>query len=126
MNKFIVVLVLLIMLSGCSWTKDLVVKTEPVDRIPLVLPEVDIYYHRNIEWRIITRANAEQVFNKLQKDGMPVVLIGLAGRDYELMSLNVADQQLLIKQLNAIINAYKTYYIAVEKRDATLKVTVPE
>jgi len=125
MNKFILVF-LLVLLSGCSWTKDLMVKTEPVARIPLVLPEADIYYHRNIEWRIITRDNAEEVFNKLQKDGKPVVLIGLTGSDYELLSLNVADQQLLIKQLNAIITAYKTYYMAVEKRDKDLKVTIPK
>ena len=117
MKLIIILLLTLTLLTGCSWTKDLLVKTKPVERIPLVLPNADRYHHRPIEWVVITKENAQEVFAQLQKEGKPIAIIGLAGDDYELLALNTSDQQLLIKQLNAIINAYKTYYIAVEKRD---------
>jgi len=116
------VLLIIMMLSGCSWTRDLLVKTEPVERIPLVLPEPDRYVHRELKWIVVTADNVNQVFAQLHKQGKPVAIIGLAGDDYELLSLNISDQQVLIKQLNAVIKAYKTYYIAVEKRDSDLEV----
>ena len=121
--KLIITLILsLTLLTGCSWTRDLLVKTEPVDRIPLVLPEADEYFHRPVEWVIITPENANKIFADLRKTGRPVAIIGLTGDQYEVLSLNVGDQQQLIKQLNIIIDAYKEYYIAVEKRDSELKV----
>lgn len=119
MRLFIVAILSLTLLTGCSWTKDLLVKTEPIERIPLVLPEVDLYKHRQLEWHVITPENADKVFASLQKKGLPIALIGMNGDDYELLALNTSDQQVLIKQLNSIIKAYKMYYIAVEKRDET-------
>ena len=87
-----------------------------------MLPEADEYSHRKVEWTIITPENAQEIFADLRNTGRPIALIGLTGDEYELLSLNVADQQLLIKQLNAIIKAYQEYYLAVEKRDAEIKV----
>lgn len=116
--KLIIALILsLTLLTGCSWTRDILVKSKPIERIPLVLPEADLYHHRPIEWVVITKENANEVFEQLAKEGKPLAIIGLAGDDYEMLALNTSDQQLLLKQLNAIIEAYKTYYIAVEKRD---------
>ena len=115
MKKIIITLILTALLSGCGWTKEVVIKSEPVARIPLVLPDVDIYYHRDIEWVVVTKDNVDEVFADLQKRGKSLAIIGLAGDDYELLALNTSDQQVLIKQLNAIIDAYKKYYIAVEK-----------
>jgi hypothetical protein len=120
--RIIAIALIVVMLTGCSWTRDILVKTEPVDRIPLVLPEADEYSHRNVDWIIITPENAQEIFADLANTGRPIAIIGLTGDQYELLSLNVADQMLLIKQLNAIINAYEEYYIAVEKRDSEIKV----
>ena len=117
MKLFIIALLSLTLLTGCSWTKDLLVKTKPVERIPLTLPDTDRYHHRPIEWIVVTIENADEVFKQLQNDGKPIAIIGLSGDDYELLALNTSDQQVLIKQLKSIIAAYKTYYIAVEKRD---------
>lgn len=121
MKKLILILLILsplFFLSGCSWTKDIQIKAKAVDRIPLVLPDSDIYYHRQLEWVVVTKDNVDEVFTNLQKRGKALAIIGLTGDDYELLALNTSDQQVLIKQLNAIIAAYKKYYIAVEKRDS--------
>jgi len=126
MRLFLTALLAVIMLSGCSWTRDIQVRTKPVERIPLVLPDADRYHHRTIAWVVITKDNAEEVFAKLAKEGKPIAIIGLAGDDYELLALNTSDQQVLIKQLNSIIKAYKSYYLAVEKRDDKIKVVDEE
>lgn len=117
MRLFLIALLSLTLVTGCSWTKDLLVKTEPIERIPLVLPDVDRYHSNPIEWIIITEKNSKDVFAALKKKGQPIAIIGMTGDDYELLALNTSNQQVLIKQLNAIIKAYKTYYIAVEERD---------
>ena len=117
MRLFITLVLSLTLLTGCSWTKELMVKTEPIERVPLTLPDVDRYQHRELEWVVVTKENANEVFEQLAKEGKPIAIIGLAGDDYELLGLNMGDQQVLIKQLNSIIKSYKEYYIAVEKRD---------
>ena len=122
MKIILIALLSLTLLSGCSWTRDIMVKSKPVDRIPLILPEADIYSNREVTWKIITEENASEVFAEIQKRGQAGALIGLTGDQYKQLTLNVGDQQLLVKQLNAIINAYKAYYNKVEKRDETLRV----
>lgn len=115
MRTILVSLMLMFVISGCT-TAPLQVSSKPVDRVPLILPNVDRYYNRNVEWVVITPANAEKVFAKLKKEGKPIAVIGLSGQDYKALSLNTADTQVLIKQLQSLISAYKKYYIAVEKK----------
>lgn len=116
--KIVALVLMTILLSGCFHsTKPLVVQTKPIERIPLVLPEPDQYHPRNIEWIIITPENAEEVFARLKKEGKPVAIIGVTGEGYKVLALNNGDKLKLIKQLKAQIEAYRNYYIAIEKRD---------
>jgi len=117
--RLITILLVAIMLTGCSLfhTKEIEVSTSPIERIPLVLPEADVIYKRDYDWIIITPENADKVFAALSEKGQPVALIGLTGDDYEAFTLSTADKLQLIQQLKAQIDAYKNYYLAVEKRD---------
>lgn len=107
------------MLSGCSLfnTKPLKVETKPVERIPLAVPSVDPYKHRKVEWIIITPENAEKVFADLKKKGHPVVLFALTDKGYQALALNTGDQIKITRQMQAVIDAYKKYYLQVEERD---------
>ena len=128
--RLILISFLALVLTGCSFfnTKPIEVSTTPIERIPLVLPEADRIYARNFDWIIITPDNAEEIFKELGKKGRPVALIGVTGDDYKILKLSNADKLQLISQLRAQINAYKDYYIAVEKRDAehNTKTDAPE
>ena len=117
--RLIAIALTLVLLTGCSLfnTKPIEVSTTPIERIPLVLPDVDLFHKRDIEWVIITPDNAEKVFAELAKKGQPVALLGLTGDDYELYTLSTSDKLQLIRQLQAQIEAYQNYYLAVEKRD---------
>lgn len=109
--KIIFVLLIALTLSGCSLfnTKEVEVSTKPVEKVPLILPHVDMYRGRDIEWLIITPENYAEAINRLARKGS-VSLFALSSVDYENASLNRNDILKLIKQLQEIIKAYEQYY----------------
>jgi len=64
----------------------------------------------NLRWIIITSENAEEVFAKLEKEGIDPVLWGLTDKDFELLAKNFARirNQMVIQ--NNLIDKYKEYY----------------
>ena len=60
-----------------------------------------------IHWHIITSENAEEVFKKLEEDGIDPVLFGLTDKDYELLSKNFAKIRNQLKIQNDLIDKYK-------------------
>ena len=63
-----------------------------------------------IQWHIITSENAEEVFAKLQADGIDPVLWGLTDKDFELLAKNFAQIRNKMVETNAILDKYKEYY----------------
>jgi len=112
--KILIILLGVILFTGCT-TAPIQIKSTPIKRIPLTIPMVDQYSHSPYSIIMITPSNAKKVFAKLQKKGKPIVLIGLTGEAYEIISLNNSAKMVLIKQLKAQLKAYKKYYIAVEE-----------
>jgi hypothetical protein len=87
------------------------IRTSPVERPELVLPPVDPIQTRSVQWTIITSENYEEVFAGLQGQGKDLVLIGLTADGYENLSLNLNDLRTFIEQQNAVIIAYRNYYV---------------
>lgn len=110
--KILLIALLLLSLSGCSLfqTKPLEVSSVPVDRAPLVLPEVDEYAHNNVNWIVITPDNAIDVWKRLRKNGDNIVLIGVTDQGYKNLSLNNANLLKIMQQYKAVIATYKEYY----------------
>lgn len=100
-----------LLISGCATTQPIQLSTSPVQRPELVLPEADAIVNRPVDWILITPENYEQVFADLKKSGQDVVLFGLTAKGYENLSLNANDLRTYMQQQNAIILAYKNYYI---------------
>ena len=65
-----------------------------------------------IRWIIITSSNAEEVFKKLEAEGIDPVLYGLTEKDYELIAKNFANIRNKLKESNDILDRYKKYYEA--------------
>ena len=59
---------------------------------------------------IITSDNAEEVFAKMQKDGVDPVLFGLSDEDYEILAKNFAQIRAHLKHTNDLLEQYKEYY----------------
>lgn len=104
-------------LGSCSTLTPNVVsyKSEPIEKPALVLPDVTVLELRDADWEIITPEELNNIFNKLKKDGEPVVVYALTTEGYSQLSLNIADILKLVSQQKAIIEAYKEYYEQTEK-----------
>ena len=115
--RILLIIAISLMLGGCFNTNPIKVQSKPVERIPLAVPSVDPYKHREVKWIIITPENAEKVFADLKKKGHPVVLFALTDKGYQALALNTGDQIKITRQMQAVIDAYKKYYLKVEQRD---------
>ena len=103
-------------LGSCATTPQVVsYKAEPIEKPALVLPDTSVLELRNADWNIITPEELNGIFDKLKKDGEPVVIYALTTEGYSQLSLNFADILKLVSQQKAIIEAYKEYYEQTEK-----------
>ena len=111
-NRIIIVVLLSIVLAGCSSIKKLDIFTNAVEKQPLNLSKPTPLQMEQIHWIIITSANASEVFKKLEAAGIDPVLYGLTDKDYELIAKNFANIRNKLKQSNDILDKYKKYYEA--------------
>ena len=110
-------LILCLLLSGCAGVKTLSIFKEEVPRQELNLPKPTPLEMEEIYWHIITSENAEEVFAKLEKDGIDPVLFGLTDKDFEMLSKNFAKIRNQLMQTNELLDKYKEYYESDEQKD---------
>jgi len=111
-------LMLVLFLSGCSSVKELSIFKEEVPRAKLNLEKPTPLQMEKIHWHIITSENAEEVFKKLEADGIDPVLWGLTDKDFELLAKNFAQIRNKLVETNALLDKYKEYYESeTEKED---------
>ena len=103
-------LILTIFLTSCSGVKQLSIFKEEVPRAKLNLEKPTPLQMEQIQWHIITSENAEEVFKKLEADGIDPVLWGLTDKDFELLAKNFAQIRNKMVETNAILDKYKEYY----------------
>ena len=103
-------LTLIIFLTSCSSVKKIETFFTPVEREPLNLKEPVLGKLESIKWIVITSENAEEVFKKLEEEGIDPVLFGLTDNDYQLIAKNFAQIRAYMLQQDEIIKSYKEYY----------------
>ena len=64
----------------------------------------------NLKWIIITSENAEEVFKRLEEEGIDPVLFGLTDKDFQLIAKNFAQIRNQLKITNDLLDKYKQYY----------------
>ena len=103
-------LILSIFLTNCSGVKQLEIFKQEVPRENLNLEKPTPLELENLRWIIITSANAEEVFKKLEEQGIDPVLWGLTDKDFELLAKNFARIRNQLKITNDLLDNYKEYY----------------
>jgi len=103
-------LILTIFLTNCSGVKQLEIFKQEVPRAKLNLEKPTPLELENLRWIIITSANAEEVFKKLEEQGIDPVLWGLTDKDFELLAKNFARIRNQLKITNDLLDKYKEYY----------------
>ena len=111
MNK-IIALVLIIFLTGCSIGGEKKIKIFSVEK-----PREKLNYEmptalelEQLKWIVITSANAEEVFAKLEAAGIDPVLFGLTDKDFEMLAKNFAQIRQKLQETNNLLEEYKKYY----------------
>ena len=111
MNLISVILIAgVLSLSGCSSIKKLDIFTMEIERAPLDLDKPTIQQLEELKWIIITSENADEVFKKMEEQGLDPVVFGLSDKDFQLLAKNFAQIRAHMMKLNVMIDEYKDYY----------------
>ena len=113
----LVLLILTTFLTNCSGVKQLEIFKQEVPREKLNLTTPSPLELENLKWIIITSNNAEEVFKKLEEQGIDPVLWGLTDKDFELLAKNFARIRNQLKITNDLLSKYKEYYEPEVKKD---------
>ena len=109
-QSVLVSLILITFLTSCSGVKKLTIFKEEVERQELNLEKPTPLQLENLRWIIITSENADEVFKKLEEQGIDPVLWGLTDKDFELLAKNFARIRNQLKITNDLLDQYKEYY----------------
>jgi hypothetical protein len=117
MIKIISVIALSLLLTNCSILGEKVIKvlTQEQSREKLNLKTPTLEEMEKLRWIVITSNNAQEVFAKMQAEGLDPVLFGLSDEDYELLAKNFAQIRSTLKQTQDILERYKEYYEGTTK-----------
>ena len=101
-----------ILLSSCAaGVKVIDTYTIEKKREPLALEDPKPLDLQDIDWIIITKDNADEVFEKIKNDkNGDYALFALTDNGYEKLALNFADIRNKIAEQRQIILSYKDYY----------------
>jgi hypothetical protein len=111
LGVLVLVVVMAMLLTGCSiGEKRIKLFAVEQPRAKLNLQNPTPLQMEEIRWIIITSQNADEVFKKLEAQGIDPVLFGLTDKQYELLSKNFAQIRAKLKESNDILDKYKQYY----------------
>ena len=116
-QSVLLLLILTTLLTSCAGVKTLEIFKKEVPREKLNLEKPTPLQMEEIYWHIITSENADEVFAKLEKDGIDPVLFGLTDKDFEMLAKNFAKIRNQLMQTNELLDQYKEYYEETENDD---------
>ena len=100
----------MLFLTGCSGVKKLSIFKEEVPRQKLDLVKPTMPELEKLKWIIITSDNADEVFKKMEEQGIDPVIFGLSDKDFQLIAKNFAQIRAHLKHTNDLLDQYKEYY----------------
>jgi len=110
-------------LMGCQ-TAQPTTAVAIVEKPTLVLPSVDNVKLNDVEWHVINKnakSGAEDHIDTAFREAHSESLFAINPRDYEDLAVNQANLVKVIRQYQAQISAYKSYYDAQAAQPATTK-----
>lgn len=116
-QSVLVSLILITFLTSCSSVKKLEIFKEEVPRAKLNLESPKPLVLERIEWHVMTSETSEELFAKLEKDGIDPVLFGITDIDYEMLAKNFAIIRNQLYLTNKILDQYKDYYESEEIKE---------
>ena len=107
------VLVFGLLLNGCAGLAVKEIQSYKIEKKkePLALDMPEPLQLQDVDWIIITKENADEVFEKVKNDkNGDYALFALTDNGYEKLALNFADIRNKLAEQRQIILSYKEYY----------------
>ena len=115
--KGVILILLILALTGCSvGEKRIKVFSVEKPREKLNYPMPTPLQMEEIKWIIITSENADEVFKKLEAAGIDPVLFGITDKDFQVLARNFAQIRQKLQETNNLLEEYKKYYEAEDKK----------
>ena len=115
MKNILLLGLLAVFLSSCSESvQEIQVTTIEVSKTPLNLPNPDPLQLQDVEWIIITKDNAMEIFEKLKAAGGEYALFAVEDTGYEKIQVNYTDIRNKLAEQKQLLLAYKEYYESEE------------
>jgi len=120
MKNILLLGLLAVFLSSCSESvQEIQVTTVEVSKTPLNLPNPDPLKLQDVEWIIITKDNAMEIFEKLKAAGGEYALFAVEDTGYEKIQINYTDIRNKLAEQRQLLLAYKEYYEPTEEAEVT-------
>ena len=115
MKNILLLGLLAVFLSSCSESvQEIQVTTIEVSKTPLNLPNPYPLKLQDVEWIIITKDNAMEIFEKLKAAGGEYALFAVEDTGYEKIQVNYTDIRNKLAEQKQLLLAYKEYYESEE------------
>ena len=102
---------LAVFLTSCgSSVKEIQVTTVEVSKTPLGIPNLDPLQLQGVEWIIITKDNAMEIFEEIKSKGGEYSLFALTDTGYEKLALNFTDIRNRLAEQRQLLLSYQEYY----------------
>ena len=102
---------LAVFLTSCgSSVKEIQVSTVEVSKTPLGIPNLDPLQLQGVEWIIITKDNAMEIFEEIKSKGGEYSLFALTDTGYEKLALNFTDIRNRLAEQRQLLLSYQEYY----------------
>ena len=102
---------LAVFLTSCgSSVKEIAVTTVAQEKTPLNIPDPDPLQMRDVEWIIVTKDNAMEIFEEIKSGGGEYSVFAVTDTGFEALSLNFSDIRNRLAEQRQIIISYKKYY----------------
>ena len=107
--------VLAVFLTSCgSSVQEIQVTTVEVSKTPLNIQSPEPLKMYDVEWIIVTKDNAMELFEQLKSDGGEYSVFAVTDTGYEALQINYTNIRNILAEQRQIIISYKEYYEPTE------------
>ena len=107
--------VLAVFLTSCgSSVQEIQVTTVEVSKTPLNIQSPEPLKMYDVEWIIVTKDNAMELFEQLKSDGGEYSVFAVTDTGYESLQINSTNIRNILAEQRQIIISYKEYYEPTE------------
>ena len=121
MKNILLIGLLAVFLSSCagSSVKEIEVTTVEISKTPLNLPNPEPLQLQEVEWIIITKDNANEIFERIKSAGGEYALFAVEDTGYEKIQVNYTDIRNKLAEQRQLLLAYREYYEPTEEAEVT-------